>query len=297
MCRAALPPQNSWVESFVLKEIVDDLLARQRLVEERALSFAENDLVHRSAIAQVFRGQYRDAPVAIKRFVSSATTGHSQEEAARWKKELAVLSAMGDHPHIVPFLGSCEDTAGQLILVTAWMEGGTVATLLQSSPPTALAVKLRLCHESAQGLAHLHEMGILHRDLKPANLCLDDRGRVRIIDFGCSVALRAGATMTNGIGTPTFMAPEMVMCEPYSLQADIFSLAMTAWVIFAEGAEPYPGLVPMQIGMAVCMQGRRPLLDASWPSYVQEVLGQGWQREPTARPSAKEFAQALAQCM
>ena len=95
-----------------------------------------------------------------------------------------------------------------------------------------LSVKLKIAHSIASSLEYLHEMNIIHRDMKTENLLLNTDFEICIADLGIS-CIRS-QRMTKGMGTPRYMAPELLEGKPYGEKADVFSFSIIFWEIFAE---------------------------------------------------------------
>jgi STE20-like kinase len=109
-----------------------------------------------------------------------------------------------------------------------------------------------VCHGMCLGLVHLHKQGIIHRDLKAGNVLLTCEGGVKLADFGVSAKNKdENAKRDTFIGTPYWMAPEVVCCEtfrdqPYDNKVDIWSLGITL-VEFAQMEPPYHEMSPMRV--------------------------------------------------
>jgi serine/threonine protein kinase len=114
---------------------------------------------------------------------------------------------------------------------------------IEVEPQPSWQQKLELCRGIAKGMAYLHSKGIMHRDLKPANCLLDDRANPKIADFGN--AKNAGdsnasfrAEQTTNIGTPVYMAPELmadnkVMTEYDGAMVDVYSFGILMWAVMS----------------------------------------------------------------
>ena len=135
------------------------------------------------------------------------------------------------HPNIVMFLGACTK-APHFAIVLEYCQGGTLWSLLQQKN-TELPWEHRrqLALDTAQAMNYLHQRKtpILHRDLKSLNLLLDEKGRIRLADFGWTKGLQN--YMTGKIGTYQWMAPEVISAFQYTEKADIYSFGIILWEI------------------------------------------------------------------
>jgi len=148
----------------------------------------------------------------------------------RFEREAKVLARL-NHPNIVT-LYDFGQSGGFCYLVMEYVDGVNLAQAMRAgrfTPSQALAVVPKIC----DALQYAHELGVLHRDIKPANLLLDERGRVKIADFGVAKLLgneQRDVTLTESgaaVGTPAYMAPEQIE-RPGEVdhRADIYSLGV-----------------------------------------------------------------------
>ncbi|CAE7262625.1 STY46, partial [Symbiodinium sp. CCMP2456] len=168
-------------------------------------------------------------------------TGSSPEEtetteiAAELLHEIDVLSSMR-HPDMVMFIGACLDPQLPIMCVTEFMPGGDLESYYSSqrnkhdcavwSP--RLSTVLEWSSAVVRALVFLHSRKMVHRDLKPMNLLLNKHQEVKVSDFGISrmLSLSDAYSMTGGIGSWRYMAPEVVRHQAYDEKVDIYALGL-----------------------------------------------------------------------
>lgn len=147
------------------------------------------------------------------------------------EREALAVSKLAS-PHIVPVYELHDLSDGSLLVVTEFVSGCTLDTLVARSGPVRPLVALGIARQVAQGLHEVHERGMVHRDVKPANLMVQELpagGRfVRILDFGL-VRLTGALERSNAVfGTPLYAAPEqLVRGRTVDRRADVYSLGLT----------------------------------------------------------------------
>ena len=148
------------------------------------------------------RHQRLDRLVALKfpRYASLL----DRDATARFVREAKLLGQL-EHPHIVRALDAGDSAYGPY-LATEFIEGETVEQLVRREGPLPWRRAFALAAEGASGLAHAHLRQIIHRDVKPSNLLLDERGVVRVVDFGLAKALLGDAT-SGAEGCPGVRRP------------------------------------------------------------------------------------------
>lgn len=224
--------------------------------------------------------------VAIKRFHNSGSLVDKKaiKEQNIWKGL--------HHPNVVEFRGSFVGDNGSLNLVVEYIDGLSLAEHL--SQYTAFPEKLvaEISRQVLCGLAYLHRNGVTHRDLKPANILVDSNARVKICDFGVSRSDNV-QTINPGqqhmVGTPWYIAPEMVEYRPYTTSVDIWSLGCTVLEL-ATGRRPYHELSAMQVLFRM-VEDRCPPIPQHLSPEARDFLKACWVWDPTSRPSANHLLQ------
>jgi len=131
---------------------------------------------------------------------------------------------------------------------------------------------------------------ILYRDLKPQNIGLDDKGLVKMFDFGLAKELKpefqVGIDQYTGrkeTGTRRYMAPEVYNGDAYGLPADVFSFSVVCWQVLSFQV-PFKGLDIEAHANAVYVKKRKPALKMKWPRQLKKIIVAGWAHDPSRRP-------------
>ncbi|KAI9981735.1 hypothetical protein PInf_009500 [Phytophthora infestans] len=187
-------------------------------------------LLNKGGYGMVYRGSYRGEAVAIKTLLPEQ--GKTLAQINSFLSEIKIMAAL-EHPRVVRLIGVAWDSLADLCSVAEYMEGGDLRTLLnyfeyhECRPHGFDLEKARIALHVAHSLTYLHSLDplVLHRDLKSKNILLTEDLEAKITDFGVSRE-SSDRTMTAGVGTSLWMAPEVMMGERYGSSADIFSFGV-----------------------------------------------------------------------
>eukprot|EP00048_Salpingoeca_helianthica_P013845 m.209283 g.209283 ORF g.209283 m.209283 type:complete len:1267 (+) comp15552_c1_seq11:120-3920(+) len=308
------------------KEMADthNELSAIRKVWEIDLAEVEREtIVGHGAMGEVWKGHWRGIPVAVKMLTGVYLP--LDELRDEMDREATMLQTLR-HAHVVQFLGA-GTSEGRPFIVTELMPLGALNGLLLGRCPGHTlarkdwATKRRFVFEIAAGMALVHSLGRMHRDLKSGNILAHIcHGiiRLKVADFG-TVTLagmgqelqaprlepephysmvehaeaesrevsRTRTHLTKGIGTPLWMAPEIMAGKKYGPAADVYSFAIVLWEI-ASQSEPWPDVQGAFIVSQLLQRleaGERLPLGSDWPSDITTCMQQCWLFDPTQRPS------------
>ncbi|KAG2186391.1 hypothetical protein INT43_002829, partial [Umbelopsis isabellina] len=219
---------------------------------------------------------------AIKRIKIELQEGVDQE----MMQEVELLKSM-DHPNVVKYIG-CVRTKKFLDVILEFVESGSLLSTLKSfgtfseNLVAAYTVKILL------GLSYLHAKEVVHCDLKAANILATKTGSVKLTDFGVSLNLKL-KQVDNGepVGTPNWMAPEIIELQGASVKSDIWSLGCTIIELYS-GKPPYSDLISMSALYRI-VEDDVPPLPTGISEPMRKFLLSCFQKDPQKRPSAVEL--------
>jgi eukaryotic-like serine/threonine-protein kinase len=209
-------------------------------------SYRLGELLGRGGMGEVYLATHRmlARPAAIKLIRPEALAGEDSTKAqlatARFRRE-AEAAARLKSPHTVQLYDFGVTDEGRLYLVMELLDGLDLDSLVRRDGPLAAARVVHILRQVCESLEEAHDAGLVHRDIKPANIHLGRVGRepdfVKVLDFGLVKSVEGAgedplATVAGmTLGTPAYMAPEMVQSETIDGRADLYSLGCVAYFL------------------------------------------------------------------
>jgi hypothetical protein len=247
----------------------------------------------RGATGVVFKAKEKgkDRFIAVKEFhVEEAMM--SKKEVANVRKEISLMASLS-HPNLVAYLGT-QYRNGTLFILMEYVDGGA----LEGKPAMPEATVQGYARQILQGLEYLHSNGVIHRDIKSANIMVTGAGVIKLGDFGASRKLVTGATVAGGVmtkvGTPLYMAPELITGQGYGRKSDIWSLGC-ALVEMATGRVPWEDLAKdndiFMLMHKIASSDRTPDLPKNFSDNAIAFLKLCFTRDPKARPDVATLLQ------
>uniref|UniRef100_A0AAY5EA58 non-specific serine/threonine protein kinase n=1 Tax=Electrophorus electricus TaxID=8005 RepID=A0AAY5EA58_ELEEL len=218
----------------------------------------------------------------------------SEEDLEDYMVEIDILASC-NHQYIVKLLDAFFYEQKLWIMIEFCPGGAVDAIMLELDRGLTEQQIQVVCRQMLEALVYLHTMKIIHRDLKAGNILLTLDGNIKLADFGVSAKnMKTLQRRDTFIGTPYWMAPEVVMCEttkdtPYDYKADIWSLGITL-IELAQIEPPHHELNPMRVLLKVA-KSEPPTLDepSKWSNDFKDFLRKALDKNPETRPTGAQL--------
>ncbi|GLU09587.1 hypothetical protein SLE2022_264390 [Rubroshorea leprosula] len=194
------------------------------------------------------------------------------------------------HPNVVRYLGSYQGEE-YLWIVMEYCGGGSVADLMNVTEEPLEEYQIAyICREALKGLDYLHSIFKVHRDIKGGNILLTEQGEVKLGDFGVAAQLTRTMSKRNTfIGTPHWMAPEVIQESRYDGKVDVWALGVSA-IEMAEGLPPRSAVHPMRVLFMISIEPAPMLEDKEkWSLVFHDFVAKCLTKDPRLRPTASDM--------
>ncbi|EDR22739.1 protein serine/threonine kinase, putative [Entamoeba dispar SAW760] len=250
----------------------------------------------------VYLGDFRGNKVAIKKMKISLDEEKQMEE---FEKEVTMLDKFRNE-YVIHFYGAVF-IHNKICMVTEFAKYGSLSDLMHKHEKRIENnMIIKLLSDAAHGIQYLHQNGILHRDIKPDNflvVSLENKIQVncKLTDFGASRninMLMTNMTFTKGVGTPMYMAPEVLKKEHYKLPSDIYSFAITMYEV-SIWRNPFPKeqfKYPWEIADFIS-EGKRPKKDEVIDDWLFDLIEHCWNQNPKERYNANQIVDVFTKSL
>lgn len=239
--------------------------------------------------------------LAVKQVETPSPGANSQNDSRKksmieaLKREISLLRDLR-HPNIVQYLG-CSSSPEYLNIFLEYVPGGSVQTVLNSYGALPEPLVRSFVRQILTGLSYLHGKEIIHRDIKGANILVDNKGTIKISDFGISKKLEASNILSGANnnkhrpslqGSVYWMAPEVVKQTSYTRKADIWSLGCLV-VEMMTGTHPFPDCTQLQAIFKIGGAKAAPTIPDHASEEAKDFLAQTFELDHNKRPSADDL--------
>lgn len=203
------------------------------------------NVVHMGNFGQIWQAMDdgRQRMVGIKALADKGAK--DAEQLGYLQREYKVGRAIA-HPRVIEVYDFATDR-GVPYLAMEWFPAPNLKRRIRSKEEADKILYLlpKIIEQAAEGLARMHSQGWVHRDVKPDNFLANDKGDVKLIDFGLAQKAKRGLRKLLSLkskrqGTPSYMSPEQIRCEPLDQRADVYSFGCILYEIFV-GNPPFTG--------------------------------------------------------
>jgi serine/threonine protein kinase len=262
-----------------------------------------DNFIAEGTTGKVYKGQWQGMPVAVKVYKPGTLTEATKANAMN---EVQLMRRM-QHQFLLRLYGACM-TPPNLIIVSELCVGSLSSLLygrLSTAPGSTERLTPKWEHAFVRGIAtgvsFLHKHNVAHRDLKSANVLFDRSLMPKLCDFAFSKHKMDRKTagqaeeepeFSSAVGTPQWMAPEVLRGEIYTTSADVWSFGVVVWEI-KHRKRPYEGTSAYAVQYKVASEGLRPVVNPKLPQFWQYLMDDCFSPGPESRPSSHEIQQRL----
>ena len=232
---------------------------------------------------------YKAREESLQRFVAIKMLGNqlvgNESIALRFMREARAVADL-NHPNLVQVF-RVDRHEDHPYFVMEYVEGESLKRLIQREDKMQPLRALQILKEVATGLAAAHDKGVIHRDIKPENIMLTKYGGVKVVDFGIARVEEPGTRLTTtgmGLGTPSYLSPEVCLSQDVDQRSDIFSLGVVLFEMLT-GDTPFKSDSPFEL-MTKVVEARIPDIKALNPNVdegTKQILAKMIAKRPKLR--------------
>ncbi len=248
--------------------MAERLLLKYKLLEE----------VGHGGMAVVYRGldTVLNREVAVK--ILHSHLAEEKESKQRFQREAQAVAKLR-HENIIEIYDYSGLDSPESYIVTEFIHGKTLKEYLSRSPISHPEIAAMVVVEVCKALAHAHSLGVIHRDIKPENIMIRDDGRVKLTDFGIAQVVDVQRLTITGqlLGSPAYMAPELVEGKRIDFRTDVFSVGtllyqLTTAELPFKGKNPHEVLMRIADGRYVDPEAVNPIVGSRLARVIRKAL-------------------------
>ena len=258
-----------------------------------------SDFIFGGIIGKGGFGEVRKAvQISTQKFCASKQIFQNRIEGNQFKRYVSEIDTMlkCENLFMVPLVGFTIEPP--YTIITEYMLGESLDKYTRSNPKNGINLsptqKAIIAIGISYGMTFLHKNGIIHRDLKTANIFLNSNMWPKIADFGIARFEGKNKNLTEAIGTPQYMAPELISSTSYDLKVDVYSYGLILYEM-CELVKPFQDMSINEIFKKVVDRGERPPFSNKTPQILRSLIEKCWAQNPEERPSFIDIYKAFSE--
>ncbi|QPG76240.1 hypothetical protein FOA43_003626 [Brettanomyces nanus] len=243
------------------------------------------ECIGRGNFGDVYRGISVGTKVTVA--IKTINLDKSDDDIPILLQEIKLLRDLNS-PFITKWYDTCVKDVTMFICIE-YCGAGSCTDLLRIHKSLNEVAVAYITRDTLRGLEYLHSLGIIHRDVKAANILLTEDAQVKLADFGVSGKLQNSAKRKTFVGTPYWMAPEIILRKNgYNEKVDIWSLGITV-IELRTGRVPHSDEDPLKALYQLCKRPPPGLIGSEYSHYIKEFTRICLQKQPQSRPTASDL--------